>query len=202
MDLDLDSRKGWPDDLRLFLDRYPREIWPTHANLGERMQFWLGVHRGFRDLGELLRDATLDFRSGQVTPDRFRQWFVPRLGHLVSHLHAHHQIEDFEYFPLLAAAERRLARGFDVLENDHEVIHATIAALAEAAQGFLQIETGDRDRLLSAGDRYADASDRLIVQLMRHLDDEEDLVVPLVLDRGEEPLGISWAEHVRRMQEG
>jgi hemerythrin-like domain-containing protein len=166
------------------------------------MQFWLGVHRGFRDLGELLRVATLDFRSGQVTPDRFRQWFVPRLGHLLSHLHAHHQIEDFEYFPLLAAAERRLARGFDVLEKDHEIIHATISALTEAAQGFLRVAAGDRDRLLSAGDRYADASDRLIVQLMRHLDDEEDLVVPLVLDRGEEPLGISWAEHLRRMQEG
>jgi hypothetical protein len=37
---------------------------------------------------------------------------------------------------------------------------------------------------------------------MRHLDDEEDLIVPLVLDRGEEPLGISWAAHLERMQSG
>ena len=66
-----------------------------------------------------------------------------------------------------------------------------------------QVAAGaDRDRLLSAADRYADASDALIRQLMQHLDDEEDLIVPLVLDRGEEPLGISWAEHLRRMGAG
>ena len=202
MNLDLDTRAGWPDDLRLFLDRYPRDVWPTHANLGERMRFWLGVHGGFRDLGGALRAATSGFREGEVTPERFRSWFVPRLRHLLSHLHSHHQIEDFEYFPILSAAEPRLAKGFEVLESDHEAIHHTIDVLADAANGFLQVAAGDRDRLLSAGDRYADASDALIRQLMQHLDDEEDLIVPLVLDRGEAPLGISWAEHLRRMGMG
>src|SRR5262245_23603522 len=32
--LALDSRSGWPADLRLLLDRYPREAWQGHANLG------------------------------------------------------------------------------------------------------------------------------------------------------------------------
>jgi hypothetical protein len=27
--------------------------------------------------------------------------------------------------------------------------------------------------------------------LMRHLDDEEDLIVPLILDRGEDALGVA-----------
>ena len=202
MDLDLNSRSGWPDDLRIFIDKFPREAWPTHANLGERIQFWLRVHGGFRDLGSDLKAATGDFREGLVTPERFRLWFVPRLRHLLSHLHTHHQIEDHEYFPILAEAEPRLARGFDVLESDHDVIHATIDALAEAANAFVNIEDGDRDRLLSTGDRYADASDALIRQLTQHLDDEEDLIVPLVLDRGEGPLGISWQAHQQRMQGG
>ncbi len=201
MDLDLDKRDGWPDDLRLFLDRFPREVWPTHPNLGERMQFWLGVHHGFRELGEVLSGATLDFRRARVTPERFRQWFLPRVHHLLSHLHTHHQIEDFDYFPILAAAEPRLVRGFSVLEADHETIHKTIAALADATKEFLQIDAADRDGLLSIGDRYANASERLMAQLMRHLDDEEDLIVPLVLDRGEEPLGISWEAHLRRLNE-
>lgn len=202
VDLDLNYRKGWPDDLRLLLDRYPRDVWPTHQNLGERMQFWLGVHNGFRELGGALQTATADFREGTVTPDRFGSWFVPRLRYLLSHLHTHHHIEDQEYFPILTEAEPRLARGFDVLESDHEVIHRTIDTLAGAANEFIQAAGGDRDRLLTAADRYADASDALIRQLMQHLDDEEDLIVPLVLDRGEEPLGISWAEHMRRMGAG
>ena len=201
MDLDLDIRSGWPDDLRIFLERFPREVWPAHANLGERIQFWLRVHGGFRDLGKTLGSATDDFRGGHVTPERFRLWFVPRLQHLLSHLHTHHQIEDHEYFPVLTEAEPRLARGFDVLESDHEAIHRTIATLADAANAFLGVETNDRDRLLSTGDRYADASDALIRQLMRHLDDEEDLIVPLVLDRGEGPLGISWEAHLQSQRD-
>lgn len=202
MDLDLDTRTGWPEELRVFLERYPREGWLSHRNFGERMQFWMGVHGGFRQLGTALGSATAGFREGEVTPDRFRQWFVPRLNYLLSHLHTHHQIEDFDYFPLLAEAEPRLARGFEVLEGDHEAIHRTIAALTDAANGFVVVDANDRDALLASGERYADASDRLIGQLMRHLDDEEDLVVPLVLDRGEEPLGISWAAHLERMQGG
>ena len=202
MDPDLDTRTGWPEGLRIFLDRYPREAWLDHRNFGERMQFWMGVHGGFRQLGTSLGSATAGFREGEVTPERFRQWFVPRLNYLLSHLHTHHQIEDFDYFPVLTEAEPRLARGFEVLETDHEAIHRTIAALAEAANAFVVVDTQDREALLRSGERYADASDRLIRQLMRHLDDEEDLIVPLVLDRGEEPLGISWAAHLERMQDG
>jgi hypothetical protein len=195
MDLDLNTRPGWPDDLKIFLDRFPREVWPSHANLGNRIQFWLSVHRGFRDLGEVLQTATGDFREGLVTPEKFRLWFAPRLQHLLSHLHTHHQVEDHEYFPVLTVAEPRLARGFEVLEGDHETIHVTIAELVEAANEFLGLGLEDRDRLRSTGDRYADASDALIRQLMRHLDDEEDLIVPLVLDRGEQPLGLSGHGH-------
>ena len=200
MTLNLDTRSGWPDDLCIFLDQYPRAAWLKHRNFGERMRFWMGVHNGFRDLGNALQSATAGFREGEVTADRFREWFAPRLNYLLSHLHTHHHIEDFEYFPILAAAEPRLARGFEVLESDHESIHATIADLAAAANHFIATDVGHRDAILQSGERYADASDRLIGQLMRHLDDEEDLIVPLVLDRGEEPLGISWQDHLQRMQ--
>ena len=35
------------------------------------------------------------------------------------------------------------------------------------------------------------ASGALIKGLIRHLDDEEDLIVPLILDRGEDALGVA-----------
>jgi hypothetical protein len=45
--------------------------------------------------------------------------------------------------------------------------------------------------LRRCGDDYADASGLLLKGLVRHLDDEEDLIVPLILDRGEDALGVA-----------
>lgn len=191
MTLDLEDRTGWPDELRFLLDRYPRRGWPTHANLGALARVWLDIHDGFRKFGGTLAAATVELNEGRVTPERFRTWFGPRLRMFLSHLNGHHQIEDLHYFPLLgAAAEPRLIRGFEVLDKDHHVIHAAMDRLAETANTFLRIEPGDAERLRRMGDDYAAASDRLLRLLDRHLDDEEDLIVPLILDRGEEKLGM------------
>ena len=40
-DFMLDTRPGWPPELQFLLDRYPRPVWPTHANLGATARFWL-----------------------------------------------------------------------------------------------------------------------------------------------------------------
>ena len=40
----------------------------------------------------------------------------------------------------------------------------------------------------AATDLYADASERLLKFLVRHLDDEEDLIMPVILDQGERKL--------------
>ncbi len=190
MTLDLESRTGWPPELRLVLDRYPRAVWPEHANLGELARFWLQIHDGFRDMARTLGGATLDLREGQVTHDRFRSWFAPRLRMFLHHLEGHHQIEDFQFFPRFGAAEPRLLTGFAVLESDHGVIHEAMDKLVETANGFLNVPVNNSDPLRRSGDRYADASDRLMRLLTRHLDDEEDLIVPLILERGEHDLGL------------
>jgi hypothetical protein len=88
-------------------------------------------------------------------------------------------------------ADARLRRGFDVLEGDHHHIHADMARTAEDANALLQALRGDADRLRRCGDDYADSSGALLKGLIRHLDDEEDLIVPLILDRGEEALGVA-----------
>jgi hypothetical protein len=46
----------------------------------------------------------------------------------------------------------------------------------------------DEDARRAATDAYADASERLVHGLRRHLDDEEDLIVPVILDQGERKL--------------
>jgi hypothetical protein len=188
--LGLARRNGWPPDMCELLQRYPREQWQGHANLGEMATFWLSRHAMFRELAAMVEQIAGDFRGGALTATRFPQLFVPRLQFLLQQLDVHHQIEDYHYFPIFRAADERLARGFDVLEEDHHAIHAGMAGTAETANALLRALQGDSDTLRRCGDDYAAASGQMIRFLMRHLDDEEDLIVPLILDRGEEALGV------------
>jgi hemerythrin-like domain-containing protein len=188
--LALARRGGWPEDLRVLLTRYPREQWDAHPNLGGMARFWLSRHAMFRELSATIEDITMKFRTGQLSPTEFVRQFVPRLQFMLDQLNVHHQIEDMHYFPIFQAAEARLSRGFDVLEGDHHHIHAGMARTTDTANALLQALRGDADRLRRCGDDYADASAVLLKGLMRHLDDEEDLIVPLILDRGEEALGV------------
>jgi Hemerythrin HHE cation binding domain len=189
--LDLSCRNGWPEDLRVLIARYPREQWDGHVNLGEMARFWLSRHAMFRDLSGMVSDITRTFGAGALAPADFPRLLVPRLQFLLEQLDVHHQIEDHHYFPIFRAADARLARGFDVLENDHHAIHADMAATAESANALLCALQGEADALRRCGDDYAAASGRLLNGLIRHLDDEEDLIVPLILDRGEEALGVA-----------
>jgi len=189
-DLALDSRAGLPDDLRLLIDRYPREVWGTHANLGAMAQFWLQRHDMFREIAGALETATAAFRAGTASAQDFRAWFPPRLQFFLQQLNAHHQVEDLHYFPVFQAAEARLAHGFDLLETDHKVIHEQIAATVETANAFLRSAVNDPDPLRRTGEGYAETSGALLHLLTRHLCDEEDLIIPLILDRGEAALGV------------
>jgi len=189
--LALARRLGWPDDLRVLLARYPRERWAGHANLGEMARFWLSRHAMFRELAGVVEGITAQFRNGTLSPGEFPRQLVPRLQFLLSQLSVHHQIEDLHYFPIFRAAEARLARGFDVLEADHHAIHADMDRTAQATNALLRALQADADVLRRRSDDYAQASGALIAGLIRHLDDEEDLIVPLILDRGEAALGVA-----------
>jgi hemerythrin-like domain-containing protein len=190
LNLDLDTRSGLPDDLRFLLERYPRERWTGHANLGQMARFWMQRHNMFRELGGALRDAALKFREGTLGPQEFQQWFAPRLQFFLQQLNEHHRIEDFHYFPIFRTAESRLLTGFEVLEKDHETLHAGIVQSVESANELLKNLQSDRDRLRTAADGYVEVNERLLRQMLRHLDDEEELIVPLILDRSEQTLGV------------
>ena len=89
---------------------------------------WQDDTRGFLDAG---RDAR---QHGQLTA---------RIGgFLINELHGHHHIEDAHYFPVLAQAEARLARGFELLDADHHALDAQLAALTDAANTHLRSVAG------------------------------------------------------------
>ena len=189
--LALARRSGWPEDLRVLVARFPREQWEGHANLGEMARFWLSRHAMFRELAAAIQAIETQFRDGALSPAELPRHLVPRLQFLLSQLNVHHQIEDLHYFPIFRAADARLARGFDVLEGDHHAIHADMENTATTANALLHALAGDPQALRRCGEDYAAASGGLLKELVRHLDDEEDLIVPLILDRGEEALGVA-----------
>jgi hypothetical protein len=76
------------------------------------------------------------------------------------------------------------------LEKDHDTIHHVMDRMAGAANDFMIIDVANTDRLRFVGDDFVDAAERLVRYLGRHLDDEEDLIIPLILDRGEGKLGL------------
>lgn len=184
------GRTGLPEDLRELLARYPRSDWGHHANLGAMAQFWLQRHAMFREFGAMLQNSVGDWREGRIETEAFVRFFMPRLNRFLGELEGHHSIEDHHYFPVFRAAEPRLVRGFDLLDSDHHVIHEALHANAHAANALIAALANGGDGLRRAGDAHADENAKLIAMLMRHLEDEEDLIIPVILDRGEAELGI------------
>jgi hypothetical protein len=183
MDLALDARTGLPDALRVLLEDYPREAWEADPRFHGLVSFWLEMHLGFRQgLGAMRRDAEalLDRR---LDP---RAW-APRLarqgGGFVQHLHGHHGIEDHHYFPILATRDARLERGFAILDSDHQALDGHLDAFVRDADGALRAL--EAPSFLAEAGRFHDNLLRLERLLDRHLSDEEDLIVPVILRDGE-----------------
>ncbi|NUR10388.1 MAG: hemerythrin domain-containing protein [Bradyrhizobium sp.] len=183
--LSLDSRDGLPDELAYLRASFPRDQWQSHANFGELSSFWLQVHDHLRKSGSQLSDVTAQFREGRLDPHTYRQAFAVGLNQFLQHLNGHHQVEDHYYFPKFRALDPRMVAGFELLEADHVLIHQGLLATAEKANAFLAAFSTGSDALRQAGDTYAAQADRLLALLMRHLADEEDLIIPAMLHHGE-----------------
>ncbi len=182
--LDIDKRTGWPDELRVLLDKFPRDTWRSRPS--PVTEFWLDKHDWFRHQCSALKSAGDDYREGRSEAMVFASWLAPRLQNFLAHLHGHHQIEDHHYFPAFRAAEERLAPGFDALAADHELLHEGISDVVASVNAFFESLRNENaaDATRHAADRYLACSETTFRRLLRHLSDEEDLIIPVMLDRG------------------
>ena len=179
-DVALELRLGLPDALRVLLDEFPRGSWEENENFGKMVQFWLQRHLMFR---EVLRRMTAETQAVEARDLDFAR-YAPRLsrlgGFLLQELHMHHHIEDLHYFPRLVVLDPRLARGFDILDADHKALDALLGDFADAANKVLR---GGESATSEIG-RLAESLIRFDGFLDRHLTDEEDLIVPVILKTG------------------
>lgn len=184
---DLTDREGLPEALRTLLQDYPPESWEAHPNFSGLVQFWLERHMMFRQLGEVLRTETQALIDGKMAPREQGARLSRFGGILVNQLHGHHQIEDHHYFPVLQGLEPRLERGFAMLDRDHHAIDPMLQRFAERANGLLEVVEDDARRPDRAG-AFLSEVEGLEALLQRHLTDEEELIVPVILKNGADGL--------------
>lgn len=187
-ELDIAARDGLPADLRLLADRYPRDSWTGHRNFDGLTAFWLDRHGMFRKLQARLQAEAASFLDGKAAPRAFGGAVHRLAGLYLNELHGHHRIEDVHYFPLLTAKEPRLERGFALLDRDHHALDAQLHALAEDTNRLLRAIAGGAPAHDAAG-AFHTRVHGFAGFLDRHLTDEEDIVVPVILEHGSAGLG-------------
>jgi len=185
--LSLDTRSGLPDALQVLLQDYPREAWEAAPNFHGLVSFWLERHMMFRQLMAHMKAETEGFLTGERDPQNFARGIGRYGGVFVQQLHGHHHIEDHHYFPILREKDARIETGFDLLDADHHALDGILNRFVEQANGAIQ-GIGGADARTPAGALREGLIDleRLIG---RHLDDEEDLIVPVILKYGAAGLG-------------
>lgn len=184
-DIDLDSlrlgtRTRLPEALRALVEAMPQAGWEAHPGFGGLTQFWLEKHAGFRQLMRRIADDCVEAGEGRMAPEVFAPGLYRLASTLLGELHGHHAIEDAHYFPQLRRLEPSVARGFDLLEADHQALDAALHGFAEAVNGVLRPAAEgrmDRGGVVSLGEAVAGFSGLLD----RHLVDEEEIVIPALL---------------------
>lgn len=181
--LDLASRTDLPEALKVLLQDYPRAGWDAHPNFTGLVQFWLERHLMFRKLMTLLQTDSQAMLEKSLDPQAYAARLSRFGGMLLQQLHGHHQIEDHHYFPKLKGMDPRLERGFDILDKDHHALDGLLNRFAESANGVIGT-VSDPVGAHDATGAFLSELDAFEIMLNRHLVDEEELVVPVILQNG------------------
>lgn len=176
-DTALATRPGLPPHLRVLVEDLPRLKWEAQPDFGGLAAFWLDRHLAFRHLTSLLQSDVETLLNGNMSAQDHAQ----RLAHygtsLLQSLHGHHQIEDDHYFPMMAKMDPRVSPAFSLLDADHHALDALIAGFADTANAVLQ--NGP-----DAAQKFHHTLLQFNRQLIRHLEDEEEIVIPVILMHG------------------
>jgi hypothetical protein len=180
---ELQLRAGLPPEFRYLESSFPRQDWRA-LGLHPTAERWLEIHGWFRGLFRDLVKLGGQWREGGLEALAYRTAAIPRMRQLLGNLHGHHSRESEHYFPALAALEPRMARGFALLDRDHDAIARLLSTMAEAATGLncAAAEAGDLRRYAAA---LAGEIERGGALIGRHLADEEEIIVPVITLRGD-----------------
>lgn len=178
---DITTRAGLPSEMQTLLRTLPRDGWQDHPHFAASIRKWMGAHGMFRQLSEIVRKDTEAF----LEKDLQDQDYAKRLAHfgylLNANLHGHHTWEDRKFFPELQAADPRFERGLEMLATDHLELDALLDRFTRRANRVVQLATLDPGQMPEEAKPLRDITAQIGGFLERHLTDEEDLVVPILL---------------------
>ena len=170
-----------PSEMGLLLAQYPRENWDAHPGFKEKTKHWLGAHQMFKRVARHLSLGTERF----LDHDKSIETYANELSHygsaLVGNLHGHHGWEDYSYFPELRAADPRFDVGLDILEKDHHELDAVLEHFVEVARRTIKLAQLDEKQAFDEAAKVLGATQIIEKFLERHLRDEEELAVPIIL---------------------
>ena len=168
-------------DMRILLDQYPRDDWSAHPGFKEKTRHWLAAHQSFRQLAELLRTDAEGYLDKAIAPEEYGRRLSLYGNLLVANLHGHHSWEDRSYFPELSAADPRFDAGLEVLEKDHADLDVVLDAFTRTANRAIKLVQLDEAQAHDEVGLLHGTSQTIEAFLQRHLSDEEELAVPIIL---------------------
>lgn len=170
-----------PDEMRFLLDSYPRATWDAHPGFRDKTRHWLEAHQMFRRVAERVRLDTEAVLNKDIALGDYAGRLSYFGGALVANLHGHHSWEDRSYFPELSAADPRFDAGLELLEKDHADLDVVLDALTRTANRVIQLTTLDEAQARDEAPAVLSAATAIDALLDRHLGDEEELAVPIIL---------------------
>lgn len=174
-------QEALPDEMRILLDKYPREAWDAHPNFKQATRNWLGAHKMFRALSKAVRQDAEHYLDKLIDPQIYAARLSYRGNALVGNLHGHHGWEDHSYFPELSAADPRFDSGLEILENDHLILDQVLHNFTDAAINTINLIDLDRKTAFDEAASVYESAQVIEKLLTRHLQDEEELAVPIII---------------------
>lgn len=182
----LGKRNGLPDNLRELLKKYPRDTWGDDILNGNWVGYWLGRHSVFKEISLAINQSLQKILDNNISINKFLNDYVQLMNLMLKNLNSHHTVEDNYIFPKFSQKIEKFSYGLDLLENDHHLIHSCIDNVI--LEGNSLIKTINNNKTLDIKKvvgSYKVVNDEFNKLLMAHLNDEEDLLIPLVVKHGE-----------------
>lgn len=170
-----------PAELQFLLETYPRDSWNAHPGFKDKTRHWLGAHQMFRRIAAHISTQSEALLNKDIAADAFAGELSYYGGALVQNLHGHHGWEDHTYFPELSAADPRFDAGLELLEKDHADLDVVLDAFTDQANRVIKLATLDESQMHDETAAVYKTSQTISAFLDRHLTDEEDLAVPIIL---------------------
>ncbi len=175
------ARAPMPDAQKILFQDYPRDAWSEHPNFKQKTMNWMNAHQGFKGLAEICCGAVEFGLDKKWSEEKVAQYLGYYGNMMVQSLHGHHNWEDRSFFPEIIAADSRAEAGLDLLESDHQELDMRLDTITHQANRVLKLTDLDPTQLQDELGLLQPELKALGKLLERHLEDEEDLIVPIII---------------------